>query len=143
MAYGDYTLGQAPAPTQTNLGGGRAAMQALFGAGALGNNRVNPMLGVLATEGDSQQQMQNAIANMRMQDIQSKLAQEKFSQQQFQDKMKDMQPGLLDFLGLGASAISPISALINRGSGVNNAPGSELDYLNTMLTGLPTGPGGQ
>jgi hypothetical protein len=144
MALGDYQLGKAPSATQVDLAPGRNAMNALFGQVALGNNRVNPMAGVLKNAGDASLGYQNAIANSRMASLGLKGQEDALAQAEKDYQYQQQQPGLTDILGsLGSGAYAIGSGIDNLDQNAQNKLLQELMGMslpNPSMAGLPAPP---
>jgi hypothetical protein len=124
--FGNYTVGQAPGQNQVNLGAMTGNLQNLLQSGDLGNNTPNPMTDIISNGGQSQLGYQNAMANSRMANTGLQSLQDQLAQEEQDWKQQQQQPGLLDFLGLGASAGNTARNIINSADQSGNAKNNAL-----------------
>jgi hypothetical protein len=117
LAQQNITPGQAPGNNQVNLGNIQTGLKNTLAPGMLGNNIQNPMDQIIQAGGQSQMGIQNAMANSRMQDMILQAKMQELQQQKEQYEQNQQQPGILDFLGLGASGAGLLSSLLKGGKG--------------------------
>lgn len=132
------TVGKAPSPEQVNLGQMQSNLAGVLAPGMLGNDTVNPMTAILDQSGEAGIGYQNAIANSRMQETALQAQQQALGQAEQLWEQQQEQPGLLDFLALGAAGGSALakSGLLNGLNYSSNQPINPLTAYYAQQQGL-------